>query len=107
MSPSTPPPDLTVAFVAKLVAKAETADEVASFVASAVDLANDEAGTIVWFALRTDATTFWIVDAFPSDTERQAHLNGQIAAALMANAERLLAEPPQILPADVLAAKVP
>ena len=31
----------------------------------------------------------------------------QIAAALMANAERLLAEPPQILPADVLAAKVP
>jgi len=107
MSPSTPPPDLTVAFVAKLVAKAETADEVASFVASAVDLANDEAGTIVWFALRTDTTTFWIVDAFPSDTERQAHLNGQIAAALMANAERLLAEPPQILPADVLAAKVP
>ena len=39
--------------------------------------------------------------------ERQAHLQGEIAAALMANADRLLASPPQILTADVLAAKVP
>ncbi|HEV7760588.1 MAG TPA: antibiotic biosynthesis monooxygenase [Acidimicrobiales bacterium] len=98
---------LTVAFVAKLVAKPETADEVAGFLAGAVGLANDEAGTVVWFALRTDETTFWIVDAFPGQAERQAHIEGPIAAALMANADRLLAEPPEILPADVLAAKVP
>jgi len=38
---------------------------------------------------------------------RQAHINGPIAQALMANADRLLAAPPEILPADVLAAKVP
>ncbi len=100
-------PTLTVAFVARLVAKAETADEVATFLADAVALANDEAGTIVWFALRTDATTFWIVDAFASEADRQAHIEGPIAAALMANADRLLAEPPQILPAEFLAAKVP
>ena len=53
---------LTVAYVAKLVAKKETADEVRGFLAGAVSLANDEAGTIVWFALRTDETTFWIVE---------------------------------------------
>ncbi|HYZ99327.1 MAG TPA: antibiotic biosynthesis monooxygenase [Acidimicrobiales bacterium] len=104
---STDTSKLTVAIVAKLVAKPETADEVATFLTEAVALANDEAGTPVWFALRTDASTFWIVDAFPSDTDRQAHLDGQIAAALMANAERLLAEPPEILLSDVLAAKVP
>ena len=104
---STNAPTLTVAFVAKLVAKSETADEVAGFLAEAVALANDEAGTVVWFALRTDETTFWIVDAFASATERQTHIEGPIAAALMANADRLLAEPPQILPAEVLAAKVP
>jgi quinol monooxygenase YgiN len=98
---------LTVALVARLVAKPETADEVATFLTEALDLANDEAGTIVWFALRTDETTFWIVDAFPSEAERRAHLEGQIAAALMANAGRLLAEPPEILSADILAAKVP
>jgi hypothetical protein len=47
------------------------------------------------------------VDAFPGPAERQAHLDGRIAAALMQNADRLLAGPPEILPADVLAAKVP
>jgi quinol monooxygenase YgiN len=102
-----PTTDLTLAFVAKLVAKPETADEVAQLLTGAVELANEEAGTVVWFALRTDATTFWIVDAFPSEADRQAHLQGRIAAALMANAERVLASPPEILPADVLAAKVP
>jgi quinol monooxygenase YgiN len=98
---------LTVAFVAKLVAKDETADELGSFLAGALDLANEEAGTIVWFALRTDATTYWIVDAFPSEADRQTHIEGRIAEALMANADRLLAQPPEIMPADVLAAKVP
>lgn len=96
----------TVALVAKLVAKSDTRDEVAEFLAGAVDLANQEAGTPVWFALRTDDDTFWIVDAFASDTERQAHLDGEIAAALMANADRLLSQPPEILKADVLASKV-
>jgi quinol monooxygenase YgiN len=98
---------LTVAFVVKLVAKEEKADEVGAFLAGALALANAEAGTIVWFALRTDPTTFWIVDAFASQADRQAHIEGPIAAALMSNAERLLATPPEILPAEVLAAKVP
>jgi quinol monooxygenase YgiN len=98
---------LTVAFVVKLVAKEEKADEVGAFLAGALSLANQEAGTIVWFALRTDPTTFWIVDAFASQADRQAHIEGPIAAALMANAERLLSTAPEILPAEVLAAKVP
>src|SRR5271169_2403738 len=99
---TTPTPTLSLAFVAKLVAKADTAAEVATFLADAVQLANAEAGTIVWFALRTDPTTYWIVDAFASETDRQAHISGPIAAALMANADRLLAAAPEILPADVL-----
>jgi quinol monooxygenase YgiN len=98
---------LPLAFVAKLVAKDDTAAELGDLLTGALQLANEEAGTVVWFALRTDPTTFWIVDAFPSEDARQAHLGGRIAAALMANADRLLASPPEILPADVLAAKVP
>jgi quinol monooxygenase YgiN len=98
---------LTVSFVVKLVAKADTADEVAEFLANAVSLANDEPGTIVWVALRTDANTFWIVDAFASEEARQTHITGPIAAALMHNADRLLSVPPEILPAAVLASKVP
>ena len=93
------------ALVVKMVAKEDTRDEVAQFLTGALDLANQEAGTVIWMALRTDDSTFWIVDAFPGDTERQAHLDGPIAAALMENAERLLSSPPEILKADVLAAK--
>ena len=98
---------VTKALVVRMTARAETRDEVAGFLAGAVDLANAEAGTTVWFALRTDDSTFWIVDAFPGEAERQAHLDGQIAKALLENAERLLTGAPEILPADVLAAKVP
>lgn len=96
---------MDVALVVKLTAKPETAEEVGRFLAGALPLAQDEPGTTVWYALRTDDVTFWIVDAFPSDAERQTHLSGPIAEALMANADRLLAAPPEILPADVLAAK--
>ena len=97
----------TKALVVRLTAKPETRDEVAAFLAGALELANGETGTTVWFALRTDESTFWIVDAFPGAAERQAHLDGPIAAALMQNADRLLATAPEILLADVLAAKVP
>jgi hypothetical protein len=100
-------PEVKVAIVAKLVAKPELSGEVAEFLAGALGLANEEAGTTVWFALRTDDTTFWIVDAFPTAADRQAHLDGRIAADLMANAERLLAAPPELNMAEVLAAKVP
>lgn len=98
---------VSVALVARLVAKPDRAEDVAEFLASALPMAEQEEQTIAWFALRTDETTFWIVDAFPGDEGRQAHLDGDIAAALMANAEELLAEDPQIMPADVLAAKLP
>lgn len=98
-------PQVTVGLVVKLTAKPEAADEVAGFLTDALALANDESGTPVWMSLRTDATTFWIVDAFPGDAERQAHLGGPIAAALMANADRLLSAPPEINQAEVLAIK--
>ena len=104
---STADPSLTVALVVRLVAKPDKADEVSTFLTDALRLANQEQGTIVWFALRTDTTTFWIVDAFPSNGERQAHLDGAIASSLLANAELFFDEPLEILPADVLAAKVP
>jgi hypothetical protein len=94
-----------VALVVKLTAKAGMEEELAGFLGGALELANQEAGTDVWRALRSDASTFWIVDTFPGDAERQAHIDGQIAAALFANADRLLAAAPEINPSDVLAQK--
>ena len=54
---------------------------------------------------KLSATTFWIFDAFDSEDARPAHINGEIAAALMAKADEPLAAAPEILPVDVLAAK--
>jgi quinol monooxygenase YgiN len=64
-------------------------------------------GTTIWFALKLGPTTFGIFDAFGDETGRNAHLNGPIAAALMANAAELLSDPPSIQKVDVLAAKMP
>ncbi len=97
--------DTPYAFVARIEAKPEKTDDVAALLTGALPLAQAETGTIAWYAARTSPTTFWIFDTFTSEEGRQAHVNGEIAAALMANADELLAAPPEILPADVLAAK--
>src|SRR5258705_12495238 len=89
-----------------LHAKPEKAQEVAQFLTDAVTLANQEARTIVWFALKLGPTTFGVFDAFADDRGRQAHLEGPIAKALMAKASELLSEPPKIEHVDVLAAKL-
>lgn len=96
-----------VGLLVRLVAKPGKEQAVAEFLASALPLAQAEADTITWYALRVSNNEFAIVDTFPSDKGRQAHLNGPIAAALMANATDLLAEPPHIASVDVLAAKIP
>jgi quinol monooxygenase YgiN len=94
------------ALVVRLVARSGKEEEVAAFLAGAAPLAAREAFTPVWFALRTAVNVFWIVDAFASDEDRSKHLGGDIAQALMAKAPELLAEPPAIEKAEVLAAKV-
>jgi quinol monooxygenase YgiN len=93
------------AFVVRIEAKPEKAQDVADLLAGALGLAQAEEGTVDWYAARTSPTTFWIFDTFGTEEARQAHINGEIAKALMANADELLAEPPEIMPADVLAAK--
>lgn len=90
----------------RLEAKAGKEKELQHFLESAVSLANAEQGMPVWFALRFSPTSFGIFDAFPAESGRQAHLDGPIAAALMAKAGELLATSPTIEKVDVLASKV-
>ena len=92
-------------FLATLVAKPGKADELGAFLASALPLAEAEPGTVTWYAIKIDDDTYGIFDTFDNEDARQTHINGPIAAALMARADELLAEPPSIKPIDVLAAK--
>lgn len=94
------------AILAQVTAKAGKENTVEEFLKSALALANQEEGTTVWFAIKLSASRFGIFDAFPDEASREAHLAGPIAAALMANAAELLAEPPVIEKVGVLAAKL-
>ena len=97
---------LTHSLFVRLEAKPGKENDVAAFLAQGLQLANQETTTPLWFALRLGPTTFAIFDAFRDEAGRQAHLNGPIAAALMANAPNLLATPPVIERLDVLGVKV-
>jgi quinol monooxygenase YgiN len=98
---------VTVALLVRLQAKPGKEAEVESFLRSGLAIVQEEPATAAWFAIRLGPATFGIFDAFPDDAGRQAHLSGRVAAALMAKAPDLLAQPPTIEKVDVLAAKLP
>ncbi len=97
---------ISTALFVRLEAKPGKEQEVADFLKSGLSLVQQEPATISWFGLRLGPSTFAIFDAFPDEAGRQAHLNGRVAAALMAKAGDLLSQPPTIEKADVLAAKL-
>jgi quinol monooxygenase YgiN len=98
---------VNVALLVRLQAKPGKEEAVASFLRGGLAIVEEEPATTAWFAIRMGPATFGVFDAFADDTGRQAHLAGQLAAALMAHAPDLLAEPPVIEKVDVLAVKMP
>ena len=95
------------ALFVRLEAKPGKEAEVESFLRGGLSVVQEEPATIAWFGIRLGPTTFGIFDAFPDEAGRQAHLAGNVAAALMAQAPNLLAKAPVIENVDVLAAKLP
>jgi quinol monooxygenase YgiN len=98
---------MKLALFARLEAKPGKEKDVADFLRQGLALANLEATTLMWFALRLGPSTFAIFDAFSDEAGRQRHLSGPIAQALMAQAPMLFATPPAIEPLEVLGAKLP
>lgn len=93
------------AFFVRLEAKPGKEQAVADFLTSGLEMTHRETTTPIWFALKLSPTTFGVFDAFASEEDRQAHLLGSMANALMARADEMLASPPSIEPIDVLAMK--
>jgi quinol monooxygenase YgiN len=98
---------VNLGLLVRLEAKAGKEAEVEQFLKSGLAIVQGEPATITWYAIRLGATTFGVFDTFPNDPGRDAHLNGQLAAALMAKAGDLFSQPPQIEKVDILAAKLP
>ncbi|MGH8779376.1 putative quinol monooxygenase [Paraburkholderia sp.] len=93
------------ALFVRLEAKPGQEQAVADFLAAGLEMANREETTPIWFALRLSPSSFGIFDAFESEPNRQAHLQGPIAQALMAKAGELFAVPPAIEAIEVLGLK--
>lgn len=96
---------VTVGVLALLEAKPEKSEELGALLEQARELAVAEQQTVSWYAFRADAVTYGIFDTFEGEDGRQAHLNGEIAQALMKVAPDLLAKAPDIRPVDLLAVK--
>lgn len=96
-----------VALYVPLEAKPGKEKEVAEFLKSALPLVQAEPGTVTWFAIQEGPASFAIFDTFNDEAGREAHLNGKVAAALMAKAGELLAKAPAIYKIDILAEKLP
>ena len=91
--------------LALLEAKPGKGDELAAFLEQGRALAVEEEGTVTWYAFKLSDTTYGIFDTFEGEDGRQAHLNGQIPAALGQVAGDLLAKDPDIRTTDILAVK--
>ena len=91
--------------LALLEAKPGKGDELADFLRQGRELAVAESGTVTWYAFKLSDTTYGIFDTFEDEDARQAHLNGQIPAALGEVGPDLLAKDPDIRTTDILAVK--
>jgi quinol monooxygenase YgiN len=90
-----------------LEAKPGKEAEVTRFLEGGQSIVEGEPDTTAWFAVQLSEAQFAIFDVFPDDSGRDAHLSGRVAEALMAQADELLARPPDIQKVDVIASKMP
>lgn len=90
---------------AQLEAKPGKEKELEDFLKSAQPLAQSEPGTVTWYAIKMGPGKYGIFDTFNDENGRNAHLNGEIAKALFAKADQLLAQAPKIDKPEILASK--
>lgn len=88
-----------------LKAKPDKKAEVEAFLKQGAKMARNEPGTVSWFALDEDDGRYSVFDTFNDEAGRNAHLNGDIAKALMAKADELFAEPIKIHKITIVAEK--
>ena len=95
-----------LALYAHLKAKPGKESEVEAFLKQGATMAGQEKGTVDWFAFKEDESgAYGVFDTFNDDAGRDAHLNGEIAKALMAKAEDLFSEAPKIHKLTLVAKK--
>ena len=94
-----------LALYVRLLPKKGKEQDIEAFLKQGAEMAKSETGTIHWFGIREDDGAYSVFDTFNDEASRDAHLNGEIAKALMASADELFSEPPQINKITIIAEK--
>lgn len=94
-----------LALLGLLEAKPGKENEVEQFLREGAKLAQQEPGTVSWFAFRMGNRKFGIFDTFNDEAGRQAHVSGKVAEALFAKAPELFSDLPKIEKLDILGEK--
>jgi quinol monooxygenase YgiN len=74
-----------------LKAKPGKEADVEAFLNQGASMALDEPQTVAWYGLKLGNGNYGVFDTFDNEEGRDAHLNGEIAKALMAKAPELFA----------------
>ncbi|RJG11644.1 putative quinol monooxygenase [Massilia cavernae] len=98
---------VTQGLLIRMEAREHREHQAERFLKSVLPLARQEPGTTAWFALHFGRDEYGVIDFFPDEAAREAHLNGAAAAMLFAEGGPLFAEVPTIQRLEVLADKVP
>ncbi|MCW2956232.1 MAG: antibiotic biosynthesis monooxygenase [Thermoleophilia bacterium] len=99
--------EVTKALLVRVMPREGKEAEVEGFLLQGRDIVEEEEpGTARWLAVCFASGEYGILDAFPSDEAREAHLQGPVAKALAAKTG-VLFDTPHIDRLDVIAEKAP
>jgi quinol monooxygenase YgiN len=95
----------TKAIWVMLKAKPGKENDVEAFLKQGATMSNDEPQTVTWYGVKMAPGMYGVFDTFDDEAGRDAHLTGEIAKALMANASELFSNEIKIEKMDILADK--
>jgi quinol monooxygenase YgiN len=98
---------VSVGLLIRLQAKPGQEAEVAKFLEEVIPVVEQEPATTALLAVRFGPSEFGIINAFPDEAGRQAHIGGHAGAALSMRAAELFEQPPAIEAIDIIASKLP
>ncbi len=95
----------TKAIWVMLKAKPGKEAAVEAFLKQGAVMSHDEPKTVTWYGVQLGPGMYGVFDTFDDEAGRDAHMNGEIAKALIANASELFSNEIKIEKMDVLADK--
>ena len=88
-----------------LKAKPGKEAEVEAFLKLGGTMSKDEPKTVNWYGVKVGPGMYGVFDTFDDEAGRDAHMNGEIAKALMAKAPELFSNELKIEKMEILADK--